>query len=118
VSGPAGRVPAWRLAVGGIILLALIGLAAYLAPIYIRNLKLQQYVEELARVPDTPKKADDLIRAEVIEKAAALDLPVKPENIQISRIDGAFNISVRYIVRVDLPLYTVDLHFYPGAGSR
>jgi len=25
---------------------------------------------------------------------------------------------VRYSVRVNLPLYTVDLHFYPGAGSQ
>jgi hypothetical protein len=25
---------------------------------------------------------------------------------------------VRYFVRVSLPGYTVDLHFYPGAGSR
>jgi hypothetical protein len=27
-------------------------------------------------------------------------------------------IDVRYFVRVTLPGYTVDLHFYPGAGSR
>jgi hypothetical protein len=27
-------------------------------------------------------------------------------------------IDVRYNARVDLPLYTVDLHFYPGAGSK
>ena len=27
-------------------------------------------------------------------------------------------IDVRYVARVDLPLYTVDLHFYPGAGSK
>jgi len=25
---------------------------------------------------------------------------------------------VRYAVRVTLPGYPVDLHFYPGAGSR
>ena len=27
-------------------------------------------------------------------------------------------IDVRYVVRVDLPVYTVDLHFHPGAGAR
>jgi len=27
-------------------------------------------------------------------------------------------IDVRYFVRVNLPAYTVDLHFYPGAGSK
>lgn len=110
-------VPAWRIAAGAIVLFALLGLAAYLAPVYLRNLKLQQYVEELASRADSPSKPDDVLRSAVIEKANELDLPVKTENVQISRINDAFKISVRYIVRVNLPLYTVDLHFYPGAGS-
>jgi hypothetical protein len=54
----------------------------------------------------------------VLDKARALDLPVQPGNVQIVRREGTVRIDVRYIVRVDLPGYTVDLHFYPGAGSR
>lgn len=117
-SGGPQNVPAWRIIAGAAVLLALLGLAAYLAPVYLRNLKLQQYVEELASRADSPSKPDDVLRAAVIEKANALDLPVKVENVQISRMHDSFKIGVRYIVRVDLPLYTVDLHFYPGAGSR
>ncbi|MDQ6699841.1 MAG: DUF4845 domain-containing protein [Acidobacteriota bacterium] len=111
-------VPAWRIAAGALILIALLALAAYLAPVYLRNLKLQQYVEELASRADSPSKPDDVLRSAVMEKANELDLPVKTENVQISRINDAFKISVRYVVRMDLPFYKVDLHFYPGAGSR
>ena len=118
LSDGAQHVPAWRIAAGASVLLALVGLAAYLAPVYLRNLKLQQYVEELASRADSPSKPDDVLRAAVLEKANELDLPVKVENVQISRINDSFKIGVRYVVRVDLPMYTVDLHFYPGAGSR
>jgi len=38
--------------------------------------------------------------------------------VQIVRSQGGLRIDVRYFVRVTLPGYTVDLHFYPGAGSR
>jgi hypothetical protein len=40
------------------------------------------------------------------------------DNVRIQRTSDRVQIDVRYFVRVDLPLYTVDLHFYPGAGSR
>ena len=40
------------------------------------------------------------------------------DNVHIERTADSVHIEVRYLVRVDLPLYTVDLHFYPGAGNR
>ena len=30
----------------------------------------------------------------------------------------AIRIDIRYFVTVDVPGYTVNLHFYPGAGSE
>lgn len=118
MSDSAGRVPAWRIGAGAVVLLAMLGLAAYLTPVYYRNLKLQQYVEALASRADTQAKPDDVVRSAVLEKATELELPVRTDDIQISRLDGNFHITVRYFVRVNLPFYKVDLHFYPGAGSR
>jgi hypothetical protein len=54
----------------------------------------------------------------VLAKAADLGLPVVADNVHIQRAPESVRIEVRYAVHVDLPLYTVDLHFYPGAGSR
>ncbi len=118
MSDPAGRVPAWRIAAGSVVLLSLLSLAAYLTPVYYRNLKLQQYVEALASRAVTQAKPDDVVRSEILDKATELELPVKTDDIQISRLNGDFHITVRYFVRVNLPFYKVDLHFYPGAGSR
>jgi len=112
------KISPWRLA-AGIAVLAVLGvLGARMAPIYFHNLALQQFVDELARRADTPTTSDDVLRTRVLAKAADLDLPVKTGNIRIQHRDTSVRIDVRYVVRVDLPLYTVDLHFYPGAGSR
>src|SRR5579871_660262 len=96
--------------------LALFG--AKVGPIYIHSLELQNFVGSLTARPENLSQADETLRGQVLERAQALSLPVQPENVKIVRREGTVRIDIRYIVRVDLPGYTVDLHFYPGAGSR
>jgi hypothetical protein len=112
------RVPRWRIALGVIVLAGLVFFAAMFAPIYFHNMQLQNFVADVAARPDTASKSDDLVRTWVLDKAHELDLPVKSDNVRILHSREGTRIDVRYFVRVDLPLYTVDLHFYPGAGSR
>ena len=112
------KVPRWRLVDAGAVLAALAGFTAMLAPIYIHNLQLQNYVAKITLGAETQKQSDDALLAGVLQKAAALDLPVKADNVHIIRSPEGLRIDVRYFVRVTAPGYTVDLHFYPGAGSR
>ena len=112
------HLPRWRIAAATFVV---VGLALFLlkvGPIYFHNLELQNFVGDLAARPQTTGQADELVRSQVLEKARALDLPVQPDNVKIARTGNQMRIDVRYIVTVDLPGYTVDLHFYPGAGSR
>ena len=111
-------VPRWRIAAAVLVLAALLGFGILFAPTYLGNLKLQSYVAEITRRVDSRNSADDALRQEVVKRAQELDLPVKADNVHIIRINGGLRIDVRYFVRVTLPGYTVDLHFYPGAGSR
>jgi hypothetical protein len=108
----------WRVGAGATVLLALVAMGARLVPIYVHNIELQQFVEDVAHRASAPASSDDILRISVLDKAADLDLPVKAENVQIERSPDSVKIVVRYVVRVDMPLYTVNLHFYPGAGSR
>jgi hypothetical protein len=107
-----------RIAAAVIILVALGFMGARLLPIYMENMRLQGYVEGIAQDAENLTRPDDALRVAVLEKAAFLGLPVKAENVHVKRSNDTMRIDVRYIVRVDFPLYTVDLHFYPGAGSR
>ena len=112
------RLPRWRIAAALIIVAGLALIGAKVGPIYLHNLELQNFVGDLSRRSETQRKTDDVLRAQVIQKAAALDLPVKAEDVKVVRNTDSVRIDVRYVVRVDLPGYTVNLHFYPGAGSR
>jgi hypothetical protein len=107
-----------RQAAGIAVLAVLAVLGVRLIPIYFRNHQLEQFVEDQTRSGAAAKPPDDVLRARVLERASQLELPVVADNVHIDRSGGTVRIEVRYAVRVDLPLYTVDLHFYPGAGSR
>jgi hypothetical protein len=112
------RLPRWRIALAVLILGGLLGFLAMFAPIYARNLELQNYVSSLTQTVDNSRQSDDLLRTWVLDKAHQLNLPIAADNVHIQRSAEGLHIDVRYFVRVDLPGYTVDLHFYPGAGSR
>ena len=111
-------VPKWRIAAAVLVLAALLGFGVLFTPIYAANLKLQTYVEEITRRVDSQNQPDEALRQNVLNKARQLNLPVKADNVHIIRSPEGLRIDVRYFVRVTAPGYTVDLHFYPGAGSR
>ena len=112
------KVAPWRIAAAVVVLAGLGYFTVLFTPIYFHNLELQNYVAELTQRAENQTKSDDLLRVWVLDKAAQLGLPVKADNVRVFRSADSFRIDVRYFVRVDLPGYTVDLHFYPGAGSR
>ena len=112
------QVPRWRIAAAIAVLAALAGFGVLFTPIYIHNLELQQFVADLTHASGSRDASDQILRDNVLKKAHDLDLPVKADNVQIDRMGNELRIDVRYFVRVNLPFYTVDLHFYPGAGSR
>ena len=91
-----------------------------LAPIYVHNLELQNYVAGLTHRVENRTKSDEVLRTLVLDHAAQLSLPVTADNVHISRSAAGQldRIEVRYFVPVELPGYSVNLHFYPGAGSR
>jgi hypothetical protein len=106
------------MAAAAVVLAALVAFTAMFAPIYFRNLELQNFVSEVAQRVGIQTNSDGVLRTWVLDKAHELDLPIAEDNVQVIRSREGVRIEVRYFVRVSVPGYTVDLHFYPGAGSR
>src|SRR5947209_6430273 len=96
-----------------LVMLALFGVV--LVPVYYRSFQFQRFVSAATHRVENQTRSDDLVREWVLDKAASLDLPVKAADVHIKRPPEGLQIEVRYAVRVDLPGYTVNLHFYPGA---
>ena len=111
-------VPRWRIAAAFLVLAALVFFLAAFIPYYLRNLKLQNFVSEITRHVENQAKSDDVLRTFVVEKARQLELPITEDEVHITHPLDGLRIDIRYFIKVDVPGYTVNLHFYPGAGSR
>ena len=112
------RLPRWRLVAAAAVLVVLLGMLGAFAPYYFRNVELQSFVSSVTHRADAQTASDDVLRTWVLDKAHQLKLPVMEDNVHVNHSPEGLHIDVRYFVRVNLPGYTVDLHFYPGAGSR
>jgi hypothetical protein len=111
-------LPRWRKVAGCLVLAGIVFFAALFTPVYVRNLKLQNYVDEITHQAGNDRQSDEALRGLVLAKARELALPVTEGNVQVYRSVDGLRIDVRYAVTVHAPLYQVDIHFYPGAGSR
>ena len=106
-----------RTAAGVAVLLILVLVGVLLVPPYIQNWKLQRYVNELLDDPATANQAPEGVRAEVLNKAASLGLPVHSDDVHVAKSGAAMRIDALYVVHIGVGGYTVDLHFRPAAGG-
>ena len=105
---------------------ALLGLAVVIAvvlflvgvaPPYFANYQFKDDVLQEARFANVayPPKTDEDIRANLMRKAREYDIPIKAEQISISRGSGDILISIPYTVDVKfLTGQTYRLEFNPG----
>jgi hypothetical protein len=104
VSGvDAPGVPAWRVVAGAAVLAGIVWIGALLVPVYLHNLALEKFLREKQPAPE------EVLRQQILDKGRSLGLDIVPDHLRIQR--GDIKYDVRYVVRVTLPLYTVDLHF-------
>lgn len=108
----------WRVAAGVVILALLAGSVVVLAPTYYRHFRLEQSLEGLVSGEGAVDRSDEELRRQAVAGAVAVGIPLREDQIRVSRSGGALRIEARYIVRVDVPAYTVDLHFRAGSGAR
>jgi NAD(P)H-dependent flavin oxidoreductase YrpB (nitropropane dioxygenase family) len=101
-SGP-GRVSAWRVAAAVAVLGGLGWIGALVLPVYLRNFELEKFLHE------SRPASEEALRQSILAKGHSLGLDIAPDHLQIRH--GAGAADVRYVVRVSLPLYSVDLHF-------
>jgi Zn-dependent protease with chaperone function len=112
------QVPRWRVAAALVVLAGLIFFLALFTPYYLRNYQLQKFVSAVTQGVENRTKSDDVLRTWVVERARQLNLPITEDEVHITHAPDGMRIDVRYFVKIDLPGYTVNLHFYPGAGTR
>lgn len=86
-------------------------------PPYFNNYQFKDDVEQEARFANVsvPPKSDEDIRANLMRKAVEYGIPIKPEQIQISRSGSDVLVNIPYTVDVKfITGHTYRLQFNPG----
>ena len=99
------------------VLTLLVAAGFVLLPSYVDNFEFQRDLDAIASDPGNLQRSPDIVRVKVVESAARRGLPVSQEQVRIAPGERRTRIEVRYFVRIDLPVYTVDLHFRPSAAG-
>jgi hypothetical protein len=105
------RLPLWRLVLGIGVLGGFVAVIGFLTPVYVDDMRLHEYVVSLEKAPDASVTPDETLRQEVVGRARQLDLPVRPQDIQIVHNGSKLKIGMRYVVEMNVVVYPVDLHF-------
>lgn len=87
-------------------------------PPYFHNYEFQDDLDEIARRNSYTVKTDDDVRAVVIQEAGSLDIPLKEDQIAISRGGDGMGISVHYRVHVDMIVHPMDLDFTVNSVNK
>jgi hypothetical protein len=107
----------------GMLFLLVVIVLAYvgwnLIPPYFTNSQFQESVEDIARKTTYMPRTDEEIKTMVLRQAQSMDLPVKEDQVVITRnVDGGLGISVSYRIHVDFPVHPVDLDFTAASKNR
>lgn len=102
-----------RVGVGLLLVAVLAGMGVMVVPPYVENMRFQSFLDDLVEHPQPP----EVMQAAAVNRAAQLGLPVRTGDVRVTKQGTGVRVDILYVVRVEFPLYTVDLHFHPSAGT-
>jgi predicted NUDIX family NTP pyrophosphohydrolase len=105
-----------RKAAGTLVLTVMAACFALLAPAYWNNLWFNRDLAALAAEPGAAALPEAALVARVRQAAARRQIPLRSQDVRVERTPSGVKIATLYVVRADLFVSTVDLHFRPSAG--
>ena len=100
--------------VGTLIGLTVLALTIYLGykviPVMINAYTFRDYIEQETRFAALRNRDEEVVKR-VLKKAQELELPVTNKGIRVNRTQSRFDISVRYTIPIETPVYVYNWDF-------
>jgi hypothetical protein len=87
-------------------------------PHYMANYQFQDSLDSQIQLDLYSGRSADEIKETVMHKAKEADLKLGENQVTVYRDRDELAISADYVVRVDLPIRPIDLHFTPSSRNR
>lgn len=111
-----------KLIFGILVIVTAVYVGAVLIPVYYANYEFQDTIRTEATLQTYTSKPEPDIQDTIYKKAQDLEIPVAKDQIKVQRHGnqgtGSLSIRAPYIVHVNLPGYTMDLHFDASTENK
>ena len=81
-------------------------------PPYFNNYRFADDVNQLAMQESYTAHDEQMIRDKVIRTGIANSVQLTPQDILVRRDQSTVNITVDYVVHIDIPVHPFDMHFH------
>lgn len=99
-------------------LFALIFTGWKLIPPMINEARLQDELDDIARRATYSAKSDEDVRDSVIKQAATFDIPLKEDQVTVTRTADGCGITVHYRLHYDLLVYQYDKDYVVNSLTK
>jgi hypothetical protein len=107
-----------RLLIFLVVLAAFIYIGWNLVPPYFANSQFQDSLDDIVRRTTYSQHSDEDIKSLVIHKAESMDIPIKEDQVTVTRTSDGVGITVNYRVHVNLIVHPMDLDFTANSRNR
>jgi len=105
------------LLVGLAITAAFIVAAVRLVPVYANSYEFKDAIRSQAKFAGVEQRSPEFIKQALYKKAQELNIPIRPEQIQVIPKRAGVEIKTHYTVQVDLIVYSPTLTFNYSADT-
>ncbi|HEY3771061.1 MAG TPA: DUF4845 domain-containing protein [Candidatus Angelobacter sp.] len=104
--------------IGILIVVGIFYTAWNLIPPYFNNYQLQDALDDIARKNSYTQTSDEDIRKTVVKKAETEDIPLREDQVVVTRSQEGLGITVKYTIHVDMVVHPVDLDFTANSLNK
>ena len=101
-----------------LILVALLFAASRYVPAYVAAFQFNDYVRQEVKYAASARKTAESLRTEIFDKAGELGIPIKKNDIRITKKGPSFTLEVDYRWPIDMKVYRHQLTFHTSESGE
>ena len=101
-----------------LMLVAVLFAGSQYVPAYFSAFQLNDFIRQEVKFAVTARKSPETIRADILQKAMELEIPLTKNDIKISRRGPSFTLEVDYRWPINMKLYQHELSFHTSESGE
>src|SRR5688572_16829554 len=87
-------------------------------PGYFNAIQFNDFIRQEVKFAGPSRKSPDMVRAQVLQKASELGIPLTKNDIRITRRGPSFTLDIDYLWPINLRVYKHDLKFHVSESGE